>query len=91
MDGLRNYQAKWSQFDNDPPTSNAISLNVESKKGTQWTSFLNRYWLTDFEKLTVSKGDKWGWGNVLRVWDGNAIKVGCDDCCATINVIKFTE
>ena len=30
-----------------------------------------------------------GWGDALRVWDGNAIKFGCDDCCTTINVIKF--
>lgn len=25
----------------------------------------------------------------MGVWDGNAIKLGCDDHCATINVIKF--
>ena len=23
--------------------------------------------------------------------DGNAIKLDCDDCCTTINVIKFIE
>ena len=23
------------------------------------------------------------------IWDGNAIKLGCDDCGTTINVIKF--
>ena len=33
----------------------------------------------------------WGWGDALRVWDGNAIKFGCDDHCTTINVIKFIE
>ena len=33
----------------------------------------------------------WGWGHGLGVWDGNAIKLGCDDRCTTINVIKFTE
>ena len=27
----------------------------------------------------------------LGVWDGNTIKFGCDDCCTTINVIKFIE
>ena len=32
-----------------------------------------------------------GWGDALRVWDGNAIKFGCDDCCTTIDVIKFIE
>ena len=30
-----------------------------------------------------------GWGDVLRVWDGCALKLGCDGCCTTINVIKF--
>ena len=32
-----------------------------------------------------------GWEDVLGVWDGNAIKFVCDDCCTTINVIKFIE
>ena len=32
-----------------------------------------------------------GWGNALRVWDGNAIKFGCDDGCTTINVIKLVS
>ena len=27
-----------------------------------------------------------GWGGG---WYGNAIKFGCDDCCTTINEIKF--
>ena len=27
----------------------------------------------------------------LEVWDGNAIKLGCDDHCTTINLIKFIE
>ena len=30
-----------------------------------------------------------GWGDALRVWNGNAAKFGCDDCCTLINVIKF--
>ena len=29
--------------------------------------------------------------NGLGVWDGNAIKFDCDDCCTAINVIKFIE
>ena len=33
----------------------------------------------------------WGWGDVLGVWDGNAIKFGCDDHCTTINVIKLKK
>ena len=27
----------------------------------------------------------------LEVWDGSAIKLGCEDCCTTINIIKFIE
>ena len=27
----------------------------------------------------------------LAIWDGNAVKLGCDDCCITINVIKLIE
>ena len=32
-----------------------------------------------------------GWGDGLGFWDRNPIKFGCDDCCTTINVIKFIE
>ena len=42
-------------------------LHEESKKRTQWTSLQNRYWLTDFEILMVSKGDRWGVGGWARV------------------------
>ena len=27
----------------------------------------------------------------LEVWDGNVLKLGCDNGCTTINIIKFTE
>ena len=37
----------------------------------------------------VSKGDSLGGeGDVLGVWDGNPIKLDCDDHCTTINVIN---
>ena len=32
-----------------------------------------------------------GWGNALSVWDGHAVKFGCDDHCTAINVIKFIK
>ena len=32
-----------------------------------------------------------GWGDVPGIWDGNAIKLGCDDQYSTINVIKFIK
>ena len=31
----------------------------------------------------VSKGDRLRWGDRLGVWDGNAVKLGCDDHCTT--------
>ena len=35
-----------------------------------------------FPKETVQ-----GWGDALRLWNGNPIKLDCDDHCTTINVI----
>ena len=32
-----------------------------------------------------------GGGEGGGAWAGNAIKLGCDDRCATINVIKFVK
>ena len=31
------------------------------------------------------------WGDAPRVWDGNTVKFGCDDCCTPVNVIKFIK
>ena len=37
------------------------------------------------------------WGQVegekceLGVWNGNVLRLGCDDGCTTINTIKFIE
>ena len=31
------------------------------------------------------------WGDVLKVWDGNAVKFDCDDCYTPINVINFIK
>ena len=30
-------------------------------------------------------------GHALRVWDGHAVKFGCDDCCTPIHVIKLIK
>ena len=44
------------------------------------------------KNLRFPKETGWGaWGHGLGVWDGNATKLGCDDHCTTIHVIKFTE
>ena len=28
------------------------------------------------------------WGDALKIWDGNAVKFGCDDCGIPIKFIK---
>ena len=38
--------------------------HVESEKRTDWTSLQNRRWLTDIEKLMVSRGDSLGGGGM---------------------------
>ena len=91
MDGPRNYHAKWSQSGNETPTLNAITDIWNLKKGCN--ELLCR---TDTDSQTlshmVSKWDRLGgWGDALRVWDGHAIKFGCDDCYTPINVIKFIK
>ena len=45
---------------------------------------------TDFEKIMVSKWGRLG-GDVLGVWDENAIKLGCDDHCTTINLMQLIK
>ena len=38
----------------------------------------------------VTKGDRLGQERDGHgVWDGNVLKLGCDDGCTTVNVIKF--
>ena len=47
---------------------------------------------SDFGKSYGFQGRQVGrWGYGLGVWEGNAVKLGCDDHCANINVIKFIE
>ena len=50
----------------------------------------NRYSQT-LKNLWFPEETGWGWEGGLGVWDGNAIKLGCDDHSTTINVIKFTD
>ena len=40
------------------------------------------------KNLWFPKETGWAWGDGLGVWDGNSIKLGCDDHCTTINVIN---
>ena len=41
--------------------------------------------------LLLPKETGWGRRDGMRVWDENTVKLGCDDCCTTINIIKFIE
>ena len=51
----------------------------------------NRKRLIDFEKLMVTKGDRFGGRDGLGVWDGNILKLGCDHGFTIINIIKINE
>ena len=61
------------------------------KKWYKWTNLQNRNGFTNFEKLIVTKEDSLGGRERLGVWDGNFLKLGCDDDCTNINIIKFIE
>ena len=41
------------------------------------------------KNCTVNKGDRLAGRDGLGVWDGNVLKLGYDDGCTTINIIKF--
>ena len=60
-----------------------------------WYMYTMEYYsaqgIWSFSKSGVQMRQVVGWADTLRVWDGNAIKLGCDDCCTPINVIKFIE
>ena len=78
--------------DSEIPTSNAITYMWNLKKKDRMNFFAekiltHRFWKT----YGFQMGQVGGWGDALRVWHGNAIKLGCDDHCTIINVIKFIE
>jgi len=48
---------------------------------------------TDTDSQTLKsfwspKETVWGWGDALGLWDGNPIKLDCDDHCTATNVIN---
>ena len=91
MEGHRNYHAKWSQSDNETSTSNAITYMWNLKKGKN-ELLCRTDSNSDFENRMVPKWDRLaGGGDALRVWNGNAVKFGCDDCCTPTNVIKVIK
>ena len=88
MDGPRNDHAKWNQSDNETPTSNAIISMGNLKKGHNELLFRTDTDSQTLKNLCFPKEMVRGWGDVLGLWDGNAIKLGCDDHCTTIIVIN---
>ena len=87
MDRPGNYHGKLSQSDNEKPTSNDFTDMWNLKNGHN--ELLCR---TDTDRLWKTYGFQrrqfLGWGDVLGVWDGNTLKLDCDDHCTTINVIN---
>ena len=78
-----------NQSVNETPTSNTITDMWNLKKGHN--ELLCR---TDSDSQTLRnfwflKETGWSVGDVLGVWDGNVIKLACDDHCTTINVINY--
>ena len=45
----------------------------------------------DFEKLTVTKGDRLRGRDGLGLWDRDILRLRCDAGHTTLNIIKFTE
>ena len=43
------------------------------------------------KNLWFPKETGYGGRGGLEFWDGNVLKLGCDDGCTTINIIKLTE
>ena len=50
----------------------------------------NRYLLTDFENFWFPNGIGWGVEGCTGGLGWKCYKI-CDDCCTTINVIKFEK
>ena len=75
------------KLDSETQPSYAITYTWNLKKRMQLTYLQNRNSLTDLEKLMVTKVGR----NELGVWNGNVPKLGCDDGCTTINIIKIIE
>ena len=65
---------------------------VNKSKFIKLCSFVHLFFMYILPKYFFFLNETgWGWKDALRVWDGNAIKFGCDECCKTINIIKCIE
>ena len=80
------------KLDNETQISYAITYMWNLAKG--YNELFGR---TETDSQTLKNSwlpQETGWGggrDGLGVWDGNVVKLGCDDSCTTTNTIKFIE
>ena len=88
MDGPRNYHI--SQTVRDKYHMLSVICGILTKGTNElicWTEIDSQT-----KKLMVVKGDRWGGGRSgLGVWNGNVLKLGCDDGSIRINIVKFIK
>ena len=57
------------------------SIEQDARERKRLTQILKNLMVTKRDRLWVRDG--------LGVWDENVLKLGCDDGCTMINIIKF--
>ena len=75
----------------ETPTSYSITYTGNLKKGHNELLCRTHTDSQTLKNLWFPNETGWEVGSVLGVWDGNAVKLVCDDYCTIINVIKFIE
>ena len=88
-DERRNDHAKWSLSDSETPRSYVVTYTWNLKKGYNELICRTERDSQTLRNLWLPK--ETGWGNELGVRDENVLKLGCDDGCIAIDIIKFTE
>ena len=88
MDGPRNYHAKeGSQTTKHQHQMLSLTCGIWKKDRMNFFAeqiVTYRIWKT----YGFQRRQFWGLGDVLRLWDGNHVKLHCDDHLTTINVIN---
>ena len=65
-----------------------LSLKCGILKKDTINLFVEQKQIHKLEKLLVTKVNRLCVRGGLRVWDGSVLKLGCDDGCTSINIIK---
>ena len=79
------------KLDSETPTSHAITYMWNLKKGHNELLCRTHTDSQALKNVLFLKETGWEMGDRLGVWDGIVIKLGCDDHCTTLNVVKFIE